>query len=171
MNDVLNALKAFAENQENIYGFKIHQIKVKDSLLVTTSVETREDPGTEKTYELINELKQYIKNNKAGETDYPMMNVHKIGNNKFQLMVAIPVNKEIEERGNIEFKRMVLGNLLVTEVTGGEEKIKKGIMEIENYLLDYNKTSPAIHFQMLVTDRLKQPDSSQWITRIYYPVI
>lgn len=170
VNNVLQALKRFAEKNENIYGIKIQQVRVKDSMLVSTRIEMDRYPTTELIYKLINELKDYIKGSGASETDYPMMHIEELRNTKFRLMIAIPVNRLLPGTNQIELKRMVLGNILMAEVNGGTETIKRGMKEMENYAFDYGKSSPAIPFQMLVTDRLQQPDTGQWITRIYYPV-
>lgn len=170
-DNVLTALRAFAENEENVYGMKIQLVKVKDSSLVVAESEAGSYPGTTAIYKLINELKQYINSSGASETDYPMMHIQKLKNNKYQLMIAVPVNRPLKGNARIEPKRMVLGNILMAEVKGGSETVKKAIMEMENYVYDYRQTAPAIPFQMLVTDRSKQTDSSQWITRIYYPVL
>jgi hypothetical protein len=63
------------------------------------------------------------------------------------------------------------GNILITEVKGGQNEITNAYKQIQNYVSDYNRSAPAIPFESLVTDRRKEPDSSKWITRIYYPVI
>jgi hypothetical protein len=63
------------------------------------------------------------------------------------------------------------GNMLVTEVKGGQIEVNKASVQLLNYISDYNRTAPAIPFESLVTDRRKEPDSSKWITRIYYPVM
>jgi hypothetical protein len=39
------------------------------------------------------------------------------------------------------------------------------------YFDDYDKTSMAITFQYLVTDRIKEADTAKWITEIYAPVL
>jgi hypothetical protein len=63
------------------------------------------------------------------------------------------------------------GNILITEIKGGSASIDKAFKEMENYVSDYRRTPPAIPFQSLVTDRMKEPDTSKWITRIFYPVM
>ena len=63
------------------------------------------------------------------------------------------------------------GNILITEVKGGSNKINNAYKQIRNYISDYNRIAPAIPFESLVTDRSKEPDSSKWVTRIYYPVM
>ena len=63
------------------------------------------------------------------------------------------------------------GNILITEVKGDNKEIQKAYTQIQHYISDYKRIAPAIPFESLVTDRRKQPDSSQWVTKIYYPVM
>jgi hypothetical protein len=88
----------------------------------------------------------------------------------FETMVAIPVNKVVPPKDNFLFKRMVPGKILVTEVTGGRYTTAHALKQLENYLEDNELQSPAIPFESLVTDRSRQPDTSKWVTKIYYPV-
>ncbi len=97
--------------------------------------------------------------------------LHVTGNSSgFKTMVAIPVNKIIAENNNILYKRMVPGKILVTEVTGGTYTTTQALKQLETYINDYQLKSPAIPFESLVTDRLKEADTLKWITRIYYPI-
>jgi hypothetical protein len=41
---------------------------------------------------------------------------------------------------------------------------------MENYARDHKKQSPAIPYQLLVTNRLTEADTTKWITQINYPV-
>jgi len=63
------------------------------------------------------------------------------------------------------------GNILTGEVTGGQEQIEQAQKQMELYISDYQRSIIAIPFQMLITDRTKEPDSTKWVTRIYYPVV
>ena len=63
------------------------------------------------------------------------------------------------------------GNILITEVKGGPEEIKKAYRQVELYISDFQRVAPAIPFESLVTDRRAEKDSTKWITRIYYPVM
>ena len=57
------------------------------------------------------------------------------------------------------------------EVTGGQKEIEEAQKQMELYITDYQRSIIAIPFQMLITDRTREPDSSKWITRIYFPVV
>ena len=65
---------------------------------------------------------------------------------------------------------MILGNILEAKVVGGPATIEKGEIAMKNFAKDYGKVSPAIPFQLLVTDRNKEQDTSKWITYLKYPV-
>jgi ABC-type spermidine/putrescine transport system permease subunit I len=65
---------------------------------------------------------------------------------------------------------MVKGSFMVTEVLGGDSTISKASHNMEQYFQDFRRTSMAMNFTMLVTDRQLQPDSSKWITKLYHPV-
>ena len=86
-------------------------------------------------------------------------------------MVAIPVNKVLPDAGEIQMKRMIPGNILVTEIRGGEATIDAAFDTFDKLITDYRKTSPAIPFQLLITNRQVVRDTSKWITKLYYPVI
>ena len=43
--------------------------------------------------------------------------------------------------------------------------------QMEQYVSDHKYVRIAIPFQSLVTDRMNEPDSSKWITKIYYPIM
>lgn len=155
-----------------LYGYDIRKEHVVDSTLLTNIKEVKGYPGTEKVYSLVDELKAYIKSQGAAETGYPMINIFTKDSINYLLKVAIPVNKKLPDAGTMSYRWMLGGgNILITEVKGGNEALKKAYRQIELYISDFKRVAPAIPFESLVTDRRLQPDSSQWITRIYYPVM
>jgi hypothetical protein len=85
-------------------------------------------------------------------------------------MVALPVNRIVAGKGDVFFVRMVPGHFLRTEVTGGPHTIANAHRMMDQYFKDFNRVTMAIPFEYLVTDRLKEADTSKWITRVYGPV-
>lgn len=171
INDILNHLKTFLEKPENVYGVKIEQIIVRDTFLVSTQKTLPAYPATADVYALINQLQTYIKQQSGNETNPPMLHVLHEDSASYTVKVAIPVNKEIKGNSSIFFKEMVKGNILVAEVKGGPYTVSHAMDMLKTYVLDYQKTSPAIPFESLVTDRSAVTDTSKWITKIYYPVM
>lgn len=167
---ILQQLASFLSDEQNTYGIKVDRTTVTDTLLVTTKATFAHEPDAATVYGLINQLQQYVSKTGATVTNSPMLNKRIIDSTHTEVMVALPVNKELKSSGNIVFKRMTRGYLLATEVQGGPGRVNNAIQQLENYLMDHNYGSPAIHFESLITDRIQQADTSKWVTRIYYPV-
>ncbi len=170
VGNILRHVKAFLENDKNIYGIKIRYDKVKDSLVLQTKIVLKTYPTTGEIYALIGELRKAIALNKVKANDFPMLNITQLEDRSYQVMVGIPISKRIPVKGNLAIKEMVLGNILVTEVRGGNQTVENGLKQMENFMSDHRHTSPAIPFASLVTDRMAEPDTSTWVTRIYYPI-
>lgn len=170
MGDILERLQTFLGEKENIYGINLHEIMSKDSTLIATKSVTASYPSTSDIYNLIAGLKKYIISHGASETNFPMLHVKKINDTIFETMVAIPVNKRLDGNDKIFFKGFVPWKVLTAEVKGGTYTVNEALNEMEIYLTDNQKTAMAMPFESLVTDRSKQADTLQWITRIYTPV-
>ncbi len=171
MKEILDTLRGFLEKNENVYNISVTQVMVTDTLLVTTKKIADQYPTTAEIYQLITQLKNYVSAQGAQEVSPPMLYVQHTEDNRIQTQVAIPVNKPLPDAGSIAFKRMVPGKILVTEIKGGPHTIRKAFTQLEFYVEDYKKINPAIPFEMLVTDRLQETDTTKWVTRIYYPVL
>jgi hypothetical protein len=173
MSEILDSLSRFLGRKENIYGAAILRGTTMDSTLVTTQAVFGGYPSTADIYGLLNQLKGYIKVEGAVQVDAPMMHVESLHNGKdsFQLMVAIPVDRKLPGKGPIDFKRLAPGTpFLIVDVEGGEYTVNNALKGLQQYILDYQKTVMAIPYQSLLTDRSREPDSSKWKTRIYYPI-
>jgi len=167
---ILESFKQFAEDKKNIYGLNIVETKVKDSTLISTKKSFDHYPANKEVDELINILKQHIAANGGVIKDYPMLNIHINEENKYEAMVAIPLLKDIPVKGNIVIKKMILGNILEAKLMGGNTAIADGLNALKNYAKDYGKVSPAIPFQLLITDRNRETDTTKWVTVLKYPV-
>ncbi|MEO8413753.1 MAG: GyrI-like domain-containing protein [Ginsengibacter sp.] len=170
MTDILIHLKTFLGKNENIYGINLHVIISKDSTLIATKSVTTHYPSTSNIYNLIGSLQKYIAGQGAKENNFPMLNVKNVNDTAFETMVAIPVNKYLKGNDTIFNKRFVPWKVLTAEVKGGNYTVNNALHQMAIYLTDYHIPAMAIPFASLVTDRSKQPDTLQWITRIYTPV-
>ncbi|MEO6637337.1 MAG: hypothetical protein ABIN25_03605, partial [Ginsengibacter sp.] len=170
MDEVLTHMKLFLSKTENIYGIPVERNYLKDTLYVTTKITVPVYPSNATIYDLIKKIQVYAAKNGANQTGSPIFNVTEMDNNKLQLMAGIPVDKNFPESGGFSLKHMVRGSFMITEVVGGDDAIHKASKSLQQYFADYRKTSMAMNFTMLVTDRMYQADSSKWITKLYQPV-
>jgi len=167
---VLSAMQSFMENRKNIYDMPVNEAKVTDTFLISINTYFPHYPSTREIYDLFERLETYANQVGAQKTNSPMLHIEKSDSNNYKTIVAVPINKIIPNKGDYTFKRMVPGNIIVAEITGGDSTIKKGFIQLGNFLQDYHKASVALQFESLVTDRLKEQDTSKWKTRLYYPV-
>ncbi|HJS54587.1 MAG TPA: hypothetical protein VJ765_08595 [Chitinophagaceae bacterium] len=171
MNDILQRMKTFMEKTENVYSLDIKQTKVVDSALVSTRRRFDHPPTVHDVYDMVRSLKNYIIQNNAVELNSPMLNVFQIDSLHYEAMTAIAVNRALPQTNEFAPKFLLKGgNILEAEVRGGPHKIETALRELDNYRTDYKLTSPAIPFQLLVIDRMKETDTANWITKLYYPV-
>jgi effector-binding domain-containing protein len=169
---ILRSLQRFYSVEDNLYGFHIEKKNVSDSILISTSAPSGAPPTIESMYALIDQLKSFARGRGARETGPPMLHVSMQDSITYLTRVALPVDKILRDSGNISYRWMLPGGkILVTEVKGGPQKVERAFTEMQNYVEDYHRAMPAINFQSLVTDRRSQRDTSQWITRIYCPVM
>jgi len=171
MNQILQSMKAFLEETKNIYGFEIKKSLVTDSVLISVRRSFEHYPTMQEIDAMIRDLKKYIVQNNAMEKNSPMLNVLKLDSSHYEAMSAIPVDRALPQTNGFVPKFLLKGgNILEAQVQGGPYTIEKGLQEIENYRSEYRYTSPAIPYQLLITDRLKEKDTSKWITKLYYPI-
>lgn len=170
MTELLNEAKTFLQNRDSMYGIHIIETKVTDTVLINTKMSLTHYPETADIYNVITTLKNYAQQNNAAITGYPMMNVSK-QKDTFKLQVALPVNKLLPANGAIVPKQMIPLKILVADVTGGAARVNEAFDQMQNYVDDYARESPAIPFISLITDRTQEADTSKWVSKIYYPVL
>lgn len=171
MDKLLVALKTYADKKENIYGMKVEKLTVKDTVLVSTRAHFDHLPTTEDIYKLVAKLQTYIASEKATATNYPMLNINETDKNQYNVMVGIPTNILLKGKGDIELKRMVMGNILVGQFSGGMGRTLDAFYQMDRFKSDFEFTTIAIPFVQLITDRSKESDSTKWISNICLPVL
>ena len=168
---ILTSMADYLKPSKNLYGIDIRKEKVTIEFMITTSKKLTHYPSNEDVYAIINELQQYI-TSKNGETQSaPMLNIVVIDSLNYKAQVAIPIKNKIPKNEKFDLKAMFKGgNILVADIKGGKNTIDESIKNFNRYMNDYQKTMMAMPFQLLLTDRIKQTDSTKWITQLYYPV-
>lgn len=170
IQSLLNKIKTHFDNQEKVYGMLIKRETVSIPTYLSTKSTFKHYPTTREVYEMIESLKEYINKIGGEETLYPMLHIEYKGPEIYDAMVAIPTKTELPSNDKFQLKKMILGNILTAEVKGGIYSVINGEQEFKNYINDYKILSPAIPFQSLITNRLKETDSTKWITKLNYPI-
>ena len=171
MKGILESYKKWLSVTENVYGFNVIPSKIIDTVLVARRVMFRDNyPTPVQVDSILNIIRVHIKEHNSKQSGYPMLNVIKKADGWYDVQVAIPVNRAIPETTELKIKRMFPGNALITRFKGGPYTIQKAYEACENYRMAHLAVSPAVPFQSMVTDRVKEPDTSKWETILYFPV-
>lgn len=170
MDGIMDNLKSFLSKTENVYGISIEKNRLKDTLYVSTKQLFTAYPSIKDIYQLVDKIKNHIAQNGTQVTGSPIYNITRMDEDRYQLMTAVPTDRSLKETGVFSMKYMVKGSFMITEVLGGENQVHEASRNMQQYFQDYRKTSMAMNFTMLVTDRILQPDSSKWVTKLCMPV-
>lgn len=173
MSQVLEAAKKFLEDTKSVYGFPIRNSTLKDTAVIALKFFSKEYPGTDTLYKKIYLLQQYISSSHATQVDFPMLNVSGKDTTGYDVMVGVPVSRDLEGSGAFIPRHLVPipDKILTTEVTGGPYTINRAFNQVETYMTDHQLRAPVIPFFYLVTDRSKEKDTARWVTKIVYPII
>lgn len=169
---LLQTLKEKFKGEEIVYGINIQINRVTDSVMISTRKLMDHYPTVQEIYQMIEDIRSYIKTNAGEELNAPMLNVFKEGANQYLVMVAVPTKTPVTGNETYLQKHMLPnGFILVSDITGGNFTIQQSEKAMYQYVMDHQKSSPAIPFQMLITDRRNETDTTKWKTRLYYPVM
>lgn len=170
MAGILARFKAFAENKDSIYGIPIRVATFQDSALITTKTVVPAYPSSATICASIHTLQAYIKKQGAAQAGHPIASVTPLEGGNFQLMAAVPVNTPVAAGGPFYKTSIPRVKFLVAQVTGGDSTIKRAFEQMQFHIQDYHQVIMAVPFQQLVTDRTTEPDTSKWVTTIYFPI-
>lgn len=167
---LLGSMAAWYSKSEHVYGSVIHIIPVSDTSMIAIFSRSKTYPGNSSIYAFVSKLQQYAETKGASQSGYPMVNIKKSGPEDFSMEVALPINKVIESSASIVQKRLPPGKILETEIKGGTQATIHAIDEIKNYGLDRQMSMYVIPYYSLITNRITEPDSSRWITKVLCPI-
>lgn len=170
MKAVLDAFKAFTEAPKNIYGINIVHTMSTDSILMTLSGFSAAYPTTEYVYWLIDSVRRYVDREGARVHNPPHLNVAVMANGQYRTMVALSVNKPLAGSGGIVTKRFVPWKMIEGNAHGGAHTADHAIEQLYKFRDDYHLDIMSIPFELLITDRRLEPDTSKWVTRVSAPI-
>ena len=85
-------------------------------------------------------------------------------------MIAIATDKAVDGNGVFEQKRFIPWKIVVGQTKGGAWSAELAMKQLKQYLTDYQRVTMALPFQLLVTERDQEPDSTRWVTQVVQPV-
>jgi hypothetical protein len=167
---ILAAAGNYYNTVKGVYGFDIQETNVQDSSLIALDQVLMDTPTLVQVYDMITQLEQHIIAQNGKIKNDPMVNITRINEGEVFTQVAIPIEKDIQVKSPFTLKKMVLGRLLSVSVIGDAATVNNGLIAIKQYLVDKQRTSPAIPYVIYNTNRIKELDAQKWKSTINYPV-
>lgn len=124
-----------------------------------------------KLIELNIELNAHIATTGATVTGQPIVIWHKYDPGHYNILeTAIPVAETSDGTERINASSIEAGNVIRGIHTGSYHKADRSFMAMEEYVIDkgYLKVGPP--WEQYITDPVEVPDTSIWITHIYFRV-
>ena len=171
MTGVMRVFSAFISKPKNVYGMTIYQTTVHDTLIVSARFTSPQYPTTAQLYGYFDTLKQMIIKQKAMPVGFPIMNIRKMPDGSFETQAGMPTNRMLKNEGKIVAMRMPPGLFITADIRGGAYTVDEGMRQLELFLQEYNRTKVATAFQILITNRMQEPDTTKWITKIKIPIV
>ena len=128
-------------------------------------------PTTEEIYSNFDVIKKSIRKQNGRDIRLSDDEYQETGNRQLRNPGGHTNKNLLKNDGKIFYRKMVPGNFLCAIVTGGPYTVNESMKQLNYFLKDNNKTQIANPFQVLITDRISEPDTLKWITRIYIPVV
>lgn len=170
LDSFLKDIKSNLENVNKVYGFEITEERVPNSIHISVKKEFNHLPNNDDIYSLVEALQGYIESNQAKAINDPIYNVFTTDDIHYQLMVAIATDRPLPSKGDFSYKEMVRGKIIIGKAIGPNAAIDECMKQVEYFVKDHGRSSPAIQFNRMISDRRKESDSTKWITAVNYPV-
>ena len=167
----MKVFSAFISKPANVYGMTIYKTTVHDTLMVSARFTSPDYPTTAQLYRYFDTLKQSIIKQKATPVGFPIMNLRKMPDGSFETQTGMPTNRLLKDDGKILALRMPPGLFMTADIRGGAYTVDEGMRQLDLFIQEYNRTKIATGFQILITDRRSEPDTTKWITKIKIPIV
>jgi effector-binding domain-containing protein len=167
---VLN-LKSFMEDAKRYYGFTINEKNVAESYIAVK----KETIATKNKYPEINKavkgLNSFIEQNniKAIQPIYGSYYPYKA--DSLQILIGIPVNKQLNPTTAVSFMRMPGGKVVVGDYQGKYGERQKVYAATEKYIQDHFLQKQIAPFERYLDNKVPANDSDIVNMQINYPVL
>jgi hypothetical protein len=171
MTSVMKVFSAFISNPKNVYGMTIYKTTVHDTLMVSARFISPTYPTAIQLYSYFDTLKQAISKQHGTAVGFPIMNLRKMPDGEFETQTGMPTNRLLKNDGKILAIRMPPGLFLTSDIRGGTYSVDEAVKQLELFVTEYSRIKIATGFQILITDRRNEPDTTKWITQIKIPIV
>lgn len=154
---------------ENPYKIEETQVPPFNAITVTGMMNMQNIP--QKLGEYYSQCAGQIKAQKLEMAGAPFAFYHEFSPDKdFKVEAGIATKMLGKDAGAVKAKSFSATKAIVAYHYGPYEKTEMAHTAINNYILSKNLTIAGSPWEVYVNDPMAEPDSSKWLTEIYYPI-
>lgn len=161
----------------NHYDIKITGVSVKPQCFYLEQTFTSEFSKVRKNAEIvIKKIINFCKQNKIDINGKPFLiyNNYNVAKQLTKISICIPIKEEIfiSEGSEILSKKLNLQPVIKLIMTGDYSHSKMALDKLDAYIREkkYIKNTIYSHFEIIVVDKTKTNNPSEWVTEILIPV-
>ena len=169
----LKSLKELCENmpKEEKAQVQISLTELSSQPIYSIKDSTLVDGISAKLAQLYGEIMEYIGKSGAKVTGQPLSIWHSWNPSGYStLEAAIPVEKTGEGTNRVMAAALPEGKAVMAIQLGSYDAAEATYKAIEGYIKENSLVSTGPSWEVYVTDPGNEPDTSKWITNIYFPV-
>lgn len=171
ISDIPQELKSFMENAKLYYGFNINEKNIDERYL---AVKKATIPTKNKYPEMMKatkELHNFIIQNNIKVLPGLFSVVYPQKTDSLQLLVGIPVDKQLNSTGSIIFMHMPGGKVLVGDYRGKYSERQQLYNAMEKYLHDHTLQKQVAPFEKYLDNKIPTGDNDMVNMQLNYPVL
>jgi effector-binding domain-containing protein len=168
----LKNLKSVVESVDATAAFdiKIQRVKIPTTNYLVISGEIHPSEIADFYTENFAKILDYATAEGAEMSGYPSGFYYTWSDTLTKMAAAIPVNKKIAGNDEIEFRAIAEGDALQVDHYGAYDQTGSAHYAIEDYANENGLELMNITIEKYVTDPGEEPDTSEWLTEVVYPL-
>lgn len=159
-----------AENTSSAVNFPIEELTIESFYYIAIQDTCAVADVGPKMDAMLGKVMEYATSSGITPAGYPFAIYHSWGTVGTRFTTGVPVAKEQKGEGDIKGGVSYSGNVLKVKFMGPYEGTEQVHESIGDYADKNGKEIVGAPWEVYVTDPSQEPDTSKWITEIYYPV-
>jgi len=168
---LITSLKIFMEDARLYYGFNINEKDVTENYIAVKKETVLTKNKFPEINKAVRDLNIYIAESNAKAIHALSCSYYLHQADSVQVLIGIPLNKQVKPAGDITCMRMPGGKMLIGDFTGKYSDRQKLYSAMEKYMQDHSLAKQIAPFERYLDNRIPASDSDSVNMQINYPVL